>query len=291
MILPGSHSPATPSKIPFFLRAAEGTRFCLFHPPAGLCRGALVYLHPFAEEMNKTRRMAALQSRALAAQGVGVLQIDLLGCGDSSGDFGDARWELWRDDVALAMRWLRERLGREVGLWGLRLGALLAADCARSDAEGGAMPAADRLLMWHPVHTGGACLTQFLRMRLAADMLDKQHAARNSTAALRAALRAGAAQEVAGYELTPALADALDGLELAVLRPSCPVHWLDVAVSADRPMSPASNKIVGAWREQGVLVDAQVVAGPAFWGTAEIAECPALLEATGAALAGAIDVV
>jgi alpha/beta superfamily hydrolase len=40
--------------------------------------------------MNKARRMAALQARALAALGYGVLLLDLHGCGDSSGDFGDS---------------------------------------------------------------------------------------------------------------------------------------------------------------------------------------------------------
>ena len=67
----------------------------------------MVYIHPFAEEMNKARRMAALQSRALAAAGFDVLQIDLLGCGDSSGDFGDATWNDWVNDVVHGCRWLR----------------------------------------------------------------------------------------------------------------------------------------------------------------------------------------
>ncbi len=72
----------------FFLpvaNAQHSQRFCLFHPAQGRASGApLLYLHPFAEEMNKSRRMAALQSRALAEHGYAVLQIDLLGCGDSS---------------------------------------------------------------------------------------------------------------------------------------------------------------------------------------------------------------
>src|SRR5687768_8838655 len=76
-----------------FLSAPHGgRRFCLLHMPSRPARALVVYVHPFAEEMNKSRRMAALQARALAASGHAVLQIDLLGCGDSSGDFGDASW-------------------------------------------------------------------------------------------------------------------------------------------------------------------------------------------------------
>ena len=92
----------------FFLPADPGQRFCLLHPAqGGIERGLVVYAHPFAEEMNKSRRMAAQQARALSAAGFTVLQIDLLGCGDSSGDFGDATWQGWVDDVVAACRWLR----------------------------------------------------------------------------------------------------------------------------------------------------------------------------------------
>ena len=88
-----------------------GQRLYLHHTPrAGQTPlGAVLYIHPWAEEMNKSRRMAALGSRALAAQGWAVLQVDLLGCGDSSGDFGDATWEAWLDDVTQAAQWLRAR--------------------------------------------------------------------------------------------------------------------------------------------------------------------------------------
>jgi pimeloyl-ACP methyl ester carboxylesterase len=150
----------------FFLASAPGERFCLYHAPAGVCRGALVYVHPFAEEMNKSRRMAALQARALAAAGFGVLQIDLHGCGDSDGDFGDARWEQWHADLATASSWLHARLGQPVGLWGLRLGALLALDHARRHTV-------HQLVLWQPVLQGAAFLTQFLRLLVASGMLDE----------------------------------------------------------------------------------------------------------------------
>ena len=271
-------APALPPPVPFFLPVAgQGARFCLYHAPAGPVSAALVYLHPFAEEMNRSRRMAALAARALAAQGVAVLQVDLLGCGDSSGDFGDARWDAWRADVAQAAAWLHQRTGQRPGLWGLRAGALLALDCARAVA-------CPRLLLWQPVHSGATYLTQFLRLQLAADMLDQQQAARNTTAALRATLRAGTALEIAGYTLAPAMADALDALDSKALTPPCPTHWLDVAADAGRPLPPAAQAVLQAWQAQGATVSAHVVAGAPFWGTQEGATSPALLAATLAAM-------
>src|SRR5688500_8337577 len=115
--------------------------------------------------MNKARRMAALQARRLAAEGFAVLQIDLLGCGDSSGDFCEARWELWRRDVQAALAWMRQRFQVPLALWGLRLGAVLACDVAQREET------VDRLLLWQPVTNGSQFLTQFLRLRLASEML------------------------------------------------------------------------------------------------------------------------
>src|ERR1700750_2791898 len=100
-----------PGAAPFFLDdEAGGQRLCVLHGPQGdAVLGAMVYVHPFAEEMNKSRRMAALQARAFARAGHAVLQIDLLGCGDSSGDSGDATWEAWVDDVVRACAWIVDR--------------------------------------------------------------------------------------------------------------------------------------------------------------------------------------
>ena len=91
-------SPSARTALPqaFFLPSDNGQRFCLYHPPQGSPpQGRVLYLHPFAEELNSTRRVVAQQARALAKAGYGVLQIDLLGCGDSSGEFADATWAAW----------------------------------------------------------------------------------------------------------------------------------------------------------------------------------------------------
>jgi exosortase A-associated hydrolase 2 len=254
----------------FFLATPHGQRYCLFHAPQGECRGALVYLHPFAEEMNKSRRMAATQARALAAIGYGVLQIDLAGCGDSDGDFADARWEHWKLDAGAASAWLQQRLGMPVGLWGLRLGALLALDYARS------APVA-QLLLWQPVLQGASFMTQFLRLRVAGGMLDASEAASGGTKELRAQLQAGEALEIAGYMLAPELAASIDALDAAHMAPPCPTHWIEIVASAERPVPPAAARTAAAWATPPRMH--KLVCAP-FWSTQEIAESPALIAAT-----------
>lgn len=262
--------PGHASAEPFFLATSQGEAFCLYHAAQGVARGAVVYIHPFAEELNKSRRMAALQARALAAAGHAVLQIDLHGCGDSDGEFADARWEHWLADIGAACAWLRERCGLPVGLWGLRLGALLALDYA---VQAGEPPA--RLLLWQPVLQGTTFMTQFLRLRVASAMLGDLAADSGGTRALRATLAAGHKLEVAGYDLAPELVAAIDALDGATMTPPCPVQWIEIVAAPERPAPPAAARVAAAWGAQ-----LHTVAGPQFWTTQEIEECPALVTLT-----------
>ena len=310
--------PAQPEA--FFLPADGGRlgqRFCLFHPAQGdVPKGTVLYIHPFAEEMNKSRRMAALQARALAKAGYAVLQIDLLGCGDSSGDFGDASWEDWVGDVVQGCRWLRSRTnpqGAEPGsvplwLWGLRAGCLLAAEAARHLTE----PC--NFLFWQPPSAGKLLLQQFLRLKVASDMLGGQ--AKGVMEGLRQQLAGGASVEIAGYMLSAGLAAGLEQVallpaplrfgaehatwlsptagmrreQLAQLLPPANsdqpprLEWLEVSAREDASLNPASSKSITQWSQSGFAARSHIVNGPSFWQTTEIEDAPALITATLAAM-------
>lgn len=259
----------------FFLPRPNGQRFGLLHLPAGPVRGALLHVHAFAEELNITRRMVALQAARLASDGYAVLLLDLHGCGDSSGDFGDAGWDGWLDDIAAGRAWLEQRTGMTAGLWATRAGALLALQHARHTP-----PA--QLLLWQPVVSGNAYLTQFLRLRVVHDMLGEGKAAQ-TTDAMRAQLQ-DTPLEVAGYLLTPAMARALDAAKLdAAAPPPCPVQWFEIG-AAGRSLPLPVQRIADGWRAQNTTVTMTQVAGPAFWSSHEAPPAPALLDATCAAL-------
>ncbi|WP_229217955.1 hydrolase 2, exosortase A system-associated [Rugamonas apoptosis] len=269
---------------PFFLDADPGTRFCLFHAPlTEHPRGAILYVPPFAEELNKCRRMAAMQSRCFAQAGYAVLQLDLYGCGDSDGDFGDARWHVWLNDIEYACRWLREFGYPRPALWGARLGALLALDFACTSPD---PPPA--LILWQAALSGSRYIKQFLRVETAAQMLAPDGAARAA-----GIVPSAKPLEVAGYTLAPALIQAIGERDAAQRTPPCPVHWLEVdstgpAATSDTPdqvattaaVSPSSARQIEQWRTAGVPVTVQAVAGQAFWASTEIVLCPALLDAT-----------
>jgi exosortase A-associated hydrolase 2 len=263
----------------FFLSVAdapEARRFCLYHAAAPL-RGALIYVHPFAEEMNKARRMAALQARLLAQHGYAVLQIDLHGCGDSAGNFGDATWESWRQDVVAAFNWLRTRCPAvPMWFWGLRSGCLLAAEAA----QGLAVPI--NFLFWQPTLAGKQTLQQFLRMKVAGDMLSG--AAKGAMAALKAELAAGKTVEIAGYALSAALARGMEHAELQPPAQPARLCWFELSTRPAALLTPATVQRIDAWRAAGFSVNSAVLPAPSFWQSTEIEEALALLEATLAAL-------
>lgn len=262
----------------FFLPAKRGQRFALFYPAqGGVTRGLVAYVHPFAEEMNKSRRMAALQARAMAEAGYAVLQLDLLGCGDSSGDFGDASWQDWVDDVVLACQWLRQQGNAPLWLWGLRAGCLLAVEAAQRLTE------TCNYLFWAPTPAGKPLLQQFLRLKAAGDLASGN--AKAVMDGLRAQLSAGAAVEIAGYTMAANMAAGLEQASLLPPGAAGRLEWLDVSSRDDASLSPAAAKPLQAWEAAGFHVRSQVVMGPVFWQTSEIEEAPALLAATVSALA------
>jgi uncharacterized protein len=258
----------------------RGQRLMLHHRPANAeARGVIVYVHPFAEEMNKSRRMAALQSRAFAKEGYAVVQMDLFGCGDSSGDFGDATWADWLTDVSETASWLRERYDAPLTLWGLRAGCLLASEAAQQ------LGAQCDLLFWQPPALGKMQLLQFLRLKVASDILVGQ--AKGTMERLRDQLASGDTVQIAGYRLTSGIAHGLEKAKLLPPPPGGHVAWMEVTARDDADLLPASAQVVERWRQIGFTVSAQVVKGPAFWQTSEIEEAPALLDATLATVAQA----
>lgn len=241
----------------------------------------MLYIHPFAEEMNKARRMAAIQSRALAIAGYDVLQIDLLGCGDSGGDFGDATWMLWRADILEGCRWLREHSQAPLCLWGLRAGCLLAVEVS------GELTEPVDFFFWQPVVSGKQHWQQFMRLKMAGEISTGQAKAVGEK--LRQQLATGQAIEIAGYCVAPALAN---GMEQAELKPPvCTgghgrVLWLETSLRDDAALAPAAQKRIEQWQAAGYNVDARIVRGPAFWQTTETEDAPELIAAT---LAGLVE--
>ena len=271
----------------FFLPAASGQcisgqRFCLLHaPPSGMkVRGGLVYIHPFAEELNCSRRIAALQARDFAAAGYLVLQIDLYGCGDSAGDFSQASWTHWLADVHLALDYLAPQAAGNLWLWGLRAGCLLAAQAAATRQD------VANLLLWQPALSGAQVLRHFLRLKLAGGALAGEQ--KEGAQALRQRLADGEALEIAGYLLSPTLARELEAADWSGDLPARRIECIEISGAATPAVSPLLSANVTRWQSAGHTARAQVVAGSAFWQTPGSIDAPDLRQATCAVVSGEV---
>ncbi len=263
-------------------RGGSGRRFAIHHPGrGGKPSGQILFVHAFADEMNKSRRMVALQARALADSGFEVLQLDLTGCGDSEGDFCQATWNAWTGDVLDGVDWLQGAAGEDraftagtvpLWLWGHRAGCLVAVEAAKQLEQ----PAS--LLFWNPVTSGKVALQQFLRLRVASEMLDSGE--KGVMDRLRQDLKAGRSVDVAGYRLSPDLAGGMEAATLTSPFGAAKAIWLEVSPQTDMTISPAAAVAAARWEQAGWVVQAYAVQGPAFWQTTEIEDAPSLLAAT-----------
>lgn len=263
---------------PFFIETPTGRRFAVHHRPVdpGACRGHVLVVPGFNEELNRCRSMVTLQALAFARQGFGTLVVDLHGTGDSDGDYRDGRWDIWLDDLRAARRWIESQPGSCRGVLGIRLGAMLA---TRLHAEW----ATDRigLALWQPVVDGKLHMNQFLRLRIAA-RLDQPNLPKETTASMRAELAEGRTIEISGYELHPDLIAAVDAERLIDHLPAsgAPVVWLE-HVTADNPeAAPPSQKVLQAWAAERREARLQTFTGPQFWHVHERVVNDAVIELT-----------
>lgn len=197
-----------------FFFASQGARlYGVLHrgsaPRAG--EGAAlgcVVVHPFMEERQDSHAVLRDLALRLAATGVPALRLDLFGCGDSEGEWGEATIERWLDDLHAAHEELQRRTGcASVMFLGLRFGATLAGLAARRCG-------AARLVMVQPLVRGDAYVMDLLLAHLAAEMVlhRKVGLARES---LVGELDAGRSVNLFGYQLTAAQYREICAIDLA----------------------------------------------------------------------------
>ena len=262
----------------FFLPGAAGDIFALARGPWGQTadhRQALLLLPPFAEEMNRSRRLMAAVAMNLAKRGIPSLCCDPFGTGDSAGDFSAARWEIWLDDSRRAIAWMRNQGAVTIHLLGIRLGGLLALELA---AE------ANRLCLLAPQLDGDQAMRQFLRIHLASDLERRQRggSAGPSMATLKQRLRAGDQVSIAGYNLDGAMYQAIATRNAKSALPSTlpPTDWIGIGAS------PSVDR-ESLTRQASTLPAATLhaVTGPPVWAQLEPAPADSLAAAVTAIIA------
>lgn len=259
----------------FFLEGPKGPIFALFTPARGAIRGALLYLPPFAEEMNRCRNLVAEQTRVFSNLGYASLLLDYFGTGDSGGEFSEADWETWLADAGVALDWLETRSNQQVTLWGCRIGALLAADLANRQSE-----RVSGLLLWQPVLNGKLFIKQYLRLRVAA-LVDRNLPA-ETTDEIRSRLKAGAIIDVAGYPISDRLVGSIEDVRMDDFDwlKGFDIDWCELVMAPGAPFPPASHKVIDALSARDNRVRRHPFTDPPIWQLHNRDQAPNLLATT-----------
>jgi alpha-beta hydrolase superfamily lysophospholipase len=230
---------------PFFFGLRNRRAFGWLHPatePAGDV--GVVLCNPFGFEAMATHRSYRHFAEAFARAGFPALRFDYDGTGDSAGSDRDpGRVRAWVDSIHRAIDVLEERTGvRRVCLFGVRLGATLAATAASERADCAGVIAIVPVVS--PEH--------YLRELQALQAWGRAQKSPDGTTGL-----GEGDQEASGFVITAATSAALMPLDLTKLaKPPAPRVLL--IERADRQATGAWAKRLGAL---GVEVDARRIGG------------------------------
>jgi exosortase A-associated hydrolase 2 len=246
------------------MESIAGRIFLLLRAPEKANRCVLV-VPAFGEEMNKSRRQITETAHALVERGFAVLLVDLFGTGDSEGSFAEASWEIWKSDVATAITWATATGLSVDALIATRLGCSLAAATLRDNDQTMATS-----IFWQPVESGRQFMTQFLRLRVAASMMEDD--SKETVDRLRERLAAGERLSIAGYTLSSELWRAIDSLKLSSLLNPClgELRLLEVGRAADGQLSASGRRLVTAAEDMRIPVLGERISGEPFWSSTEI---------------------
>lgn len=247
-----------------FVTGSKGPLFVLVRRPTGPINECVLVVPPFAEEMNKSRRMLTLVGEGLAHRGCATVIPDLYGTGDSAGEFGETDCETWLADIEAVANWLAAEVIPVTALLAVRLGCALALNGIAS----GVLSAPRKSVLWQPVFDGDRYLTQFLRLRVAASLTEDR---RESVVDLKARLMAGGTLEVAGYDLSARMAADLSRMAPPQALPPQfgATAWLEIVRDPDAGPPLPSAQLVKATNEAGGKITARCFAGEPYWASTE----------------------
>ncbi len=210
----------------FWLGEGQNALPCIARGPEKDAHTTIVFVPPFAEEMNRCRRWLSLTAAHLEAQNIQTLIFDLPGTGDSPQPFAEATWESWVEATRRAIAWASQNGPLLVA--GVRFGALLA-DAVATDKF--------RLINIAPMADGSTVVRNFLRAGgpNAQNMLEKTGVA-----------------HIAGYVLRKSLADAIAAQKLAGSAPALDVSghahpWLQVEPEEPTTLAQSTADQLLSW--------------------------------------------
>lgn len=117
--------------------------FGILHQPEGPSRGAILIVHGFGGHKIGSKRLYVMQAQALEKVGFTVLRLDMRGCGDSEGEFGEVTIDSLVEDTRLGLDYLEG----PKGIIGSSLGGPVALEAIQTHPV-------EAVVLWAPVGSG-----------------------------------------------------------------------------------------------------------------------------------------
>ena len=263
-----------------FLSSVQNSSLFLAHyiPDSGKAasnRKAVVFVPPFAEELNRSKRMFVLCARQLASAGLDAVCFDYAGTGDSYGNWGEFELSDWQANLTAVCDYLYNSGINDVSLVALRFGALVAAETISTGNVSIA-----KCVLWDPVENGEGFIRQLIRLKIAAAMAEE--AKKISTKDVQAAIDQQGFVEIAGYSLSAPLIDSIKKLKLrdtieAVVENSS-LYW--VTLTGKNQASKSSFRPASLPEGLEKQVSIQQINDVRFWMQQEVTVAPTLLQKT-----------
>lgn len=263
-----------------FLELPSGRLFSVRTLVANTNDEVVVFVPPFAEEMNKSRKMMALLLNELALSGSSGLLFDLVGTGDSQGELDDTEWSDWIYNLRDVVNFALDVLGaKSISFVALRTGALLLNDYLNGHHGAVINSKIKAIHYWNPVFNASQFVTQFLRLRLAADMMG-EGGEKVTVKQLKAQLEALGQLEVAGYMLNQNLIAGMENARIALPQMHDEFNVWFYEISSMGKVTPGLQRMIPKVCGDSINQQAFSLEGPQFWSTQEIALCKDLIDMT-----------
>jgi alpha/beta superfamily hydrolase len=119
-------------------------------PAKGKAQRAAILFYPFGQEYMRSHKAFRQLANLLTRKNFDVYRFDYPGTGDSSGAAEDSLFSDYLESGHALINFVKQKCYEEIHLVGLRLGALVAAQCFSDDLE------LNHLVLWDPLMDGKA---------------------------------------------------------------------------------------------------------------------------------------
>ena len=214
-----------------FLPSSQNSQIFLAHySPAdnnlAAERKAVIFVPPFAEEMNRSRRMYVLCARLLAGIGIDCVCFDYAGTGDSEGKWGSFSIVDWQENLKDVYQSVCQTGISDISLIGVRFAALqIAHTLAAAELK------INKCVLWDPIESGETYMRQLIRMKIAAAMAEESK--KISTKDVLAEVEEQGSIEIGGYLLTDTMINTINELSLSgtidKLIAATDLHWMTLS--------------------------------------------------------------